>query len=433
MKKIIKFLYIPFAVLLLVACNETGIFYSLENEEKVKESNNLNNSTQFTNMELLTSYYIGNSGLQILYRSTSTSSSDSTVDDWHSITLPTGTGDSVSGTFASDATNTSMVLVGNDLIISRISFDSSSIVSGIYRLPNAISIDLSTVTSSSWEMVVKTVTSKSGAYQSNIYKLHEAQDNLYINHITYDYSDSNDTSPSIDNSLLYVTASPDAATIINNLGNATNIVISSYSSDPVEVAKITSGNPGTNFWMIINDASNGIVLRSTSADFGTALTEVTSVLGTDPNPSATRFVDIYEHSATVVLLSNTKGSLYTSNDAGSSFNELTKGSAFLNGFVSINDLVTDNILVGSAANYSDSSASGNGYYQLDISDADDANWAWNSTPFSETNNYNSSDLSDASINGFLFDSTNSRLFAYTSSQGVWMNVADGSERTWSHE
>lgn len=439
MKNTFKTIYILAVVLFLTACSEVGIFYSLEKEEKILDPNNLNNAANFSNMVLAgTDYYIGNAGKNIYYRSTSSSSTDSSVDDWSALVLPTGADDSASGEFASDAVVTSMVLLGNQLIISRISYDGSSVVSGIYRLPDA-TIDLSTVTSASWEMVVKSPldTNKSDGYTTNVYKLFTAQSNIYINHLTYDFSSENDESASINNSLLYTTATPTYASILNNLSNATAIDISAYAQDDdgsnviVAVTDITSS--GTNYWLIINGESTGNVwMDAANADFSTA-TNTTSALNADSTPAAARYVDIYEVDATRTLVSNTKGSLYIYD--GASYIELTKGNAYLNGFADINALAANTLIVGTSANVGDSTYDGDGYYQLDISDVDEANWAWvdDSSNFSEINNYNSSDLADASINGFLFDSANSRLFAYTRNAGVWMNELDVSDRIWSLE
>lgn len=438
MKNIIRTFYILFITLFLATCSEVGIFYSLEKEEKILDPNNLNNSATFSNLVLAgTDYYIGNAGKNIYFRSTNSSSTDTTVDDWSALTLPTGAEDSVSGEFASDATVTSMALLGNQLLISRISYDGSSVVSGIYRLADA-TIDLSTVTSASWEMVVKSPldTNKSDGYTSNVYKLFVAQSNIYINHLTYTFDSENDNSATINDSLLYTTTTPDFATVSNDLTNIPDIDISAYAQDDdgvnmvAAVTDITSS--GSNYWLIINGESTGNVWTDTNADLSTA-TNTTSSLNADSTPAAAAYVDIYEVDATRTIISNTNGSLYIYD--GASYIELTKGNAYLNGFADINSLAANNLIVGTSANVGDSTYDGEGYYQLDISDADEANWDWVDTDnnFSEINNYNSSDLASASVNGFLFDSANSRLFAYTRNAGVWMNELDVSDRIWSLE
>ena len=440
MNKIIRLSYIFMVLLLMTTCSNTGIFLSLENEEEIKESNNLNNSANISNMVIAGDFYVGNGGPSIFYRSTNTSSTDSKIDDWSTLLVPETSFENPSVYFSRTTSTTSMVLLNGDLYISRISFDGSSILSGIYRLPNADSIDISALTAASWEKIIEVTTEKaSSSFNSNIFRLFVAQSSLYINHLTYSYSGSDDQTASISSSALYVTTTPE--TIADNLANATAIDISSFFSEPsnpVEIAKITTS--GTNYWMIINsdtstdgsDPTLNKVLRSTDS---TTFTEVTAI--TDA-----RYVDIYEYKTNpdVLLVSNTSGSLYISINADSAltsadlvFTELANESVFLNGFEDIGTLVPDNVIVGSSATYDDGSIDGEGYYQLDLSDL--SNITWSVDNFSHYNNYFSSELSTASINGFLFDTAKSRLFAYTRSMGLWMNILpdNKTEREWSRE
>ncbi|MBI9099824.1 MAG: hypothetical protein JEY91_15195 [Spirochaetaceae bacterium] len=440
MNKIIRLSYIFMVMLLMTTCSNTGIFLSLENEEEIKESNNLNNSANISNMVIAGDFYIGNGGPSIFYRSTNTSTTDSKIDDWSTLLVPETSFENPSVYFSRTTSTTSMVLLNGDLYISRISFDGSSVISGIYRLPNADTIDISALTAASWEKIIEVTTEKaSSSFNSNVFRLFEAQSSLYINHLTYFYSGSDDQTASISSSALYVTTTPE--TIADNLANATAIDISSFFSElsnPVEVAKITTS--GTNYWMIINsdtstdgsDPTLNKVLRSTDS---TTFTEVTAI------PDA-RYVDIYEYKTNpdVLLVSNTSGSLYISINADSAptsadlvFTELANESVFLNGFEDIGALVPDNVIVGTSATYDDGSIDGEGYYQLDLSDL--SNITWSVDNFSHYNNYFSSELSTASINGFLFDSAKSRLFAYTRSMGLWMNILpdNKTEREWSRE
>lgn len=428
-------IFSAFLAILLTACSEVGIFYSLENEEEILESNNLNNATNFSNMVQAGNFYIGNAGKDIFFRSTD--NSNATVDDWHTLSLPTGANDSVSGSFSSDIVVSSMVLVGSDLIISMISYDDADIVSGIYRLAGADSINFSAadnaeVESADWEMLVKTAVTR-GTTDASFYSLFEANGNLYVNLISNYYSSTDDYYPTLNGSTLYFVN--DVTTIANDLtNNSTVIDISGFAKDADGNDMIASveaiSSSGSNYWMIINGESAGSVYYSTD---GSTFNSITSTLTDSTTPVEASYVDVFAVDATRVLISNMNGSLYIYN--GSTFRELTKGSNFLNGFENISGtLATDTILVGTTGYTGDSTYDGTGYAQLSIA-GDDSAWDWidSDSNFSDLNNYNSSELSDASINGFLYDPTNERIFAYTSNAGVWMNDIEDSTRVWSLE
>jgi len=467
MKKIIKFLYIPFTLLLITACSDSGIFYSLEKEEKVKESNNLNNEILFSNMVSVGTangagtsdgYYFGNAGSSVFYRSEYLNDPDDNtdeedaIDNWKPLTMPAGPS---THPFTSDATNSSMVLLGNNLYISRITETGSYYSSGIYQLPGIDSItDFSTVTSGSWLSLAETTVYKaSTSYSYNVYKLHTAGSSLYINRIAYTLSSSLDTSPSLSNSQLFVTTDPgsinnqlaDSNTVVNEI-DMSGLFVQNTQTDPanpspvkVEIQKISSFD-GTNYWMILNGTStdyiatterNGKILLST-ADNRTFF-DATSLIPDSADPDATRFADIFEYANGVVLVSDLSGNIYTTNDSGAStWKTLTKSSVGLfNGFSSLNDIAASNVIVGSAAIISDSTYDGTGYYQLDLTDT--ANIVWNDDNFSGLINYNSTDLSEASIKGFLYGADNETLFSYTMGYGVWMNTDGNTEKDWSHE
>ncbi len=108
-----------------------------------------------------------------------------------------------------------------------------------------------------------------------------------------------------------------------------------------------------------------------------------------------------------------------------------KSGMCFNGFENINSLdlnAPNSIIVGTVDNSEDST----GYYQINM--ADISNIQWTDDNFSEANNYTSSEVSKTSLNGFYYDETFSRLFAFTSNEGVWLNILnDDGERIWTHE
>ena len=456
MKKLLNFTYITLLLLLITACSNTGIFYTLENVEKNVDNNNLNNSANFSNLVYTGNDYLGNAGPNIYYRS---DSPDTTLDNWAALALPDPNDTTVS--FASDGTVSSMVLDDSgDLYISRISHDGSNIISGIYRLPNADLLTPSTVISADWEMIVETVTAKAATtFTYSVYKLHKAFTSMYINHLTYDLDDTNDVTPALSNSLLYVSTTPSSISndlstsgFVDTIDMTTLFVIDTETKDEngdpinepikVEIQKIISFD-GTNYWIILNGTSTSKIAeaaRNTKILLSTIDNKTFSDVATDipdsDDPNATRLIDIFEYSATEILVSNTKGSIYISTNTGATWTESTvKSGAFFNGFANINGLTPDTantVIVGTAANIGSSTTNGSGYYEIDMSLA---TIDWADTDFSDAFNYSSTGLSDASINGFLYDSTdtNSRLFAYTRAHGVWMNVDNAGSREWDQE
>lgn len=420
------------ALMFFSTCSDYGIFYALENEKVIQESNNLKNSTIFTNMIQTDNYYLGSAGPNIWYRSTD--DSNSTVDDWHKLALP--------GDFSSDATVSSMVLVGTELVISMISYDDSNVVSGIYTLTGADAFNYGSTTPTWVEQISSTATK--GSTPVSFYRLFAANSNLYVNELSYAYSSPTDDSGDLIDSLLYAAISPvTPSTISGDLGNITSIPISSFAkaSDgttdyTAKVEQIVYGS-STNFWMIINGETDGKIYSSDDGSFMAGhLTDETTTISSSSLDDA-RYVDIFEADATHILISNTSGSLYILAGTGGSYTELTRGSNYLNGFVDIDivagTLKSNTILVGTSAAIGDSTYDGSGYYELNTT-----TWSWNDTDdnFSELNNYNSSDLSDSTINGFLYDTDNNRLFAYTRNSGVWMNAIDpdnAGQRIWTRE
>ena len=70
------------------------------------------------------------------------------------------------------------------------------------------------------------------------------------------------------------------------------------------------------------------------------------------------------------------------------------------------------------------SIQGNGYYQIYTDDM-----TIHDNKFSDDNNYESSDLADATIQNFFYDSTYAKVYATTYNQGLWLNK----NKKWSQE
>lgn len=443
MKLYIKSIILFVLSILMGTCSQSGIFYDLESEVKIQEKNNLDNSAVFSSMFKIGNYYFGNGGVNIFYRSDSSSSS---ADDWSTLKLPDGSSDSDGIAYGNDIAVTSMVKSDEgELYISVISQDGDSRVSGIYKIDDASSP--SSISAGNWDMQVKKVEEKTNSTQySHVFYLFAVakssdnvtdDDDLFINYVTYQYANDADITATIATSKLYTTA---MSTDINNdlASNTTEIDISGFVPETSKVEKIvglgglTATPNDDKYWMIINGADEGkLFFSDTPSGFTTA---------ESGSPSSVKFVDIYPINDTLeddrILLSDTASKLYIYDQSDNTFRELSKGDAWFKGFCSIDGLgsiSSNQVIVGTIGYIGDSTYDGEGYYQLDVSDADYNNWDWVSSNLSDENNYTSSDLANSSINGFYFDSSNDRLFAYTVNSGVWVNQEEDSKRIWARE
>lgn len=392
-----KYLYLPLVALFLTTCSQsgTGMFYSLEHEKVIEETNNLNNKAIFSTMIDTGSYYIGNVGPKIYYRSNALHFSS-----WRELPMPSG--------FARDAASSSLVMVGTDLYISRSSIDGPN-KSGFYRL-NEVNTNTN-ISSGAWIEIH----SKTGSETSfTVFELHSANTNLYVNEMTRD-KDGKTTSSS-----LYTTNDPQNAayTAYTDISAALGITT---ADEIVEIAFDT-----TNYWAIINNSTNGEVYRDTNANFSTKTSQTANTSG--------KFIDFYAIDPNNVLLSNSNGKIFNTlvgDDASAAVvTWVSTGSlkTQYNGFADISTITADTMLVGTVAT---GTTDGVGYHQIDINTGV-LNTNTSKINFSEINNYNSSNLSESTINGFLVDEINSRIFAYTENEGVFLNI-DNSGREWFHE
>lgn len=387
---------------MITACSDVGIFYALEIEEVIEDNNNLNDSARFSIMvdtdTVGDGYYIANAGPTVYYRKNVDS-----FNNWSKLSVPT------SG-YSSDATTSSMVLIGTDLYISRISHDGSNVYSGIYRLDAVeAEIDLDGVQSNDWTEI----TSNTGSASSfKFYKLFEANGNLYVN----ETSRNDDDDFNITDSTVYQTASPgfggDAYGAYNDITSALSIT----TTEQVVDAEFD----GTNYWIIYNDVAteDGYTVFDDVATFATTPTLT--------NKDA-MVVDMffYDNATDYVLISNLNSDIYMYQVGSGWVSDIDNGDDFIfRGFADIEDLSANTVIVGTSAYGTESP---DGYYQINMSTLSIEDKADNF--FSDSSNYSSSDLSDASIVGFLMDSQNDRLFAYTEDEGVWLNI----NKEWSLE
>ncbi len=413
MKKLILLFYITLILIMIGACSKVGIFYSLENEVKVADKNNLNDKAAFenlidTNPGAASGYYIGNAGMTVYYRNKVGSFSN-----WSSLTMPktAGTKD-----FASDVTTSSMVLIGTELYVSRISHDGGSYVSGVFRLDyDLITTDPAGVVLSDWTEI----TSYEGVETAFMYyKLFTANGGLYINELNK-FIEADDNNNQTTSSKVYYSGITPESTLIGaytDISPNLDFAQDTYTTEEV----IGMAYDGASHWLIYNNPHKNVKKGYAYIDSDPSF--ATATASTDSKNTTTMVSDIFFYDDTTtdyILISDVAGAIYTYNVTtpgwGSNITVSAAGiDCIFHGFADIDNLSTGKVIVGTTAY--DSNV-GEGYFQINMTtlaiDKDDQ----------FASNYSSSDLSDSSIAGFLMDTNYNRLFAYTEDEGVWLNIS----------
>jgi len=414
--------------MILAGCSGDGIFYALENEERIVDANNMGDHTPLDNMFIYSDgsskYYVAN-GTRVWY-----SLVGADTNSWNTFPVPSA--------YSKYPTFPSIAQLDGELYATIISHE-ANYRSGLLKLDRA---------TKEWVEIlydVKNDSSLSDYTYSNMY-LFDTKQGLYINKVYY-YKDSSEVS--IKNSRLYFYATADEGTLagadeltasheliagIDFPGF--NIPAISAESDPQRIVDIVSGN-GLESYMIYNiDGSankNGVLAYSASNPSSFFTTPENT--GTDKYD----FISIYYSSVQDMVFMGTEGS----SDTHPLFYKQTgadwKSKAFNNdyefaAFCDIDSIQSKTILAGTRAFKDPSNSSsnlGDGYIEIDVTNPEDP--SLQSNTFSEDNNYSSSDLEDATINNFFYDSDNDRLYAATRNYGLWLNTKEGNDREWSQE
>lgn len=427
MNKIIQIFYISLILIMIGSCSETGLFYSLENEEVEEDNNDLNDSAQFENMidtdtsSTTDGYYIGNAGMTVYYRDKTESYSS-----WSSMTMPS----SVASTeFASDATTSSMVYISPYLYASRISHDGDDYVSGVFRLDiDLTSNDPGDVSSSDWTEI-ESYTGDEDDYM--YYKLFTVNGIMYINALSKD-DDPDDDDNYTAYSTVYTSSSPDTAASVStnytNINGYLDFGEDENDDDDIVYTEEVIGvafDSNSTYWLIYNnpheDVEEGHAYFDSSSDFSSG-----SVSSTDTDYMIT---DIFAYSDSDstntdrILISDVEGSIYSYDVTNTGWDDDVDVDdadidCVFHGFADIDVLSSDMIIIGTTAYDSNE---GEGYFQLDMSDS---TLTIDEDDEFSSNYSSSSSLYDASITGFLMDENNERLFAYTEDEGVWLNISE---------
>ncbi|QEN07691.1 hypothetical protein EXM22_06695 [Oceanispirochaeta crateris] len=426
-----KLYFIPLVLLFLMSCSGSAIFYTLENEEEIRDTNNFKSTTPVNRILLyddgLTESYVTH-GKQLWY---STAGSDQ--NPWSSLSLPDGYSDS--------AVVNSVATFGTRLYATVADGDSDSKSALMYV--ESIDDSLTEVFSD---------TSREGSDSDDYYfyelSLFSVNDGLYISRTNRLWSTQSSSNSSIEETELYYYPSGDYPPS-SGLDDSHLVSISGMTDEPFIIKDIVSTGAAGDIFLILNETGSdadsynaGMLFKTSWSTPETFSSEMTiTVDSTTITYSFNRLYYASDYGA-LFLSTRTDGSyhpiLYTFDD-GASWESLTGSSNIqFSAFQDISgiDSSTNIILAGTRADVIEGSSTyytGSGYYEIDMSDTSDL--ALQSNTFALDTNYSSTDLYDSTIMDILYDSTRNKIYASTSSNGLWMNdySDDDDARIWYRE
>ncbi len=399
--------------IVLTGCSGDGIFQNLENEEEILDTNNLSSGTTLNQFLLFGDQYVING--KNVWHSTRESGSDT----WDKYPQP--------DKYDSDRTFPSIAVFNGQLYATVISHD-ASYRSGIIRYNS---------TSEEWEEIYHTnkldASSGTDFYR---FRLFPAGDKgIYLNAIQYNTDDS-ENSTIEDSSLYFFPDSPAGAAAlaafdIVNSPTVNRVTFPDSSDFDMPVVAIALDTSANDVYMIYNTSGstpdNGILAV---ADGDSSYFSFSAETTVSDNYD---FLSLYYSPSYNMLFIGTEADdddhpiLYKSGGTWSSI-FCEDNDVEFSAFVEIPDLYDrPSVLAGTRAfedPTSSSSIQGNGYYQIYTDDM-----TIHDNKFSDDNNYESSDLADATIQNFYYDALYSKVYATTYNQGLWLNQ----DENWSQE
>ncbi len=396
--------------LLFAACSGEGIFYNLENEEEILDTNNLNENTSLDQFLLYGNEYVING--KNVWHSTRGSSSDT----WETYPAPSG--------YSNDRTYPSIAVVNDELYATVISHD-ANYRSGILKYNAAGQV---------WDEIYYTEKSDADSgFNFFNYYLFPTTAGTYLNMV--EYNKNSDYEISIVESTVYFFTNSAAGESELDSGSysANTVTFPDSSGFAMPIADITYDSINNDVYMIYNttvDSSydNGVLcIADGDANFRSFTSETTVSENYD-------FLDIYYSSNHDMLFIGTESSddkhplLYKT--GGTWYSTIWDNDVQFSAFCDISSLQSDTILAGTRAfkdPTSSSSILGSGYIEIVVTDP--AKPVLQENSFSDDNNYSSSYLADSSIKDIYVDADNQKVYATTTSYGLWLN----SEGNWSQE
>lgn len=393
-------------ILFLAGCSGDGIFRNLENEEKIDNSNNLNASVSLNKILIYGDQYV-TGGKRVWHKTRGTDASA-----WKAYPRPEGYGKSM--------TFPSVALLNGELYATAIDPDKGN-KAGIFKYDSG---------DEAWEEILDLDQSNSDYY--NFY-LFETGQGMYVNRVRYE---SNGSTVSIESNQLYFYTDDAAGESDLGGGFDASDAVSLPGAADMPILEIVSGS-GTATYLVFNSAGSGFddgVLGYSAANPKAFVNEATAG---SYNYTTIYYTTINGHD---ILLIGThddgdEHSLLYKVDAGTWQTQNWTSDKQFASFCNISGISANTVLGGTRA-FKDPSSSksvvGDGYREI-VFNSDGSIDKIQSNDFSDENNYNSSDLEDATILDMLYDATYQRIFAATTSYGLWLNSADGSDREWTQE
>lgn len=423
-----KLLYISFLVLLFAACKGDPIFYALENEEKIEDSNNFKKTTPVNRIILFNDagqdYYVTH-GKQLWY-----SIAGSVQSPWNIVPKPEG--------YGSTSVVSSIAVYNSKVYVSLIDEDNNS-KTGLYYITE---VDGQLIKVLEYERRIDSVNNND--YYFYTLKLIPIEGGLYIVRTNRKWNTlTSDSSTVVDTEIFYFdTVLEEGVT----LESGTAVSLPGLSGSPYVVRNMTSTGTDTNeIYMIVNEVGEGIDYYASGKLFVADASTPESFTEENPGESSS-FNSVYYSDIHDILLLSTRETgrnhsiLYKLNNSGSwgAWQTNLEGGddVQFSAFTDISEMsgVGDIILVGTRGDVIDDSQTyynGNGYYELNLSDR--SNPVIQSNTFALDTNYNSTDLKNATIMNFLYDSDRDKVYTSTSSYGLWLNQMDDGDRKWYQE
>jgi len=413
-----KILFMPFIVFLFLSCSGTAIFYTLENEEKVRDSNNFNSSTPVNHILPFSSggsdYYITH-GKQLWY-----SLAGSDQNPWQIAPLPSSYSEHVSVP--------SIAAFGSRLYAVLSDYESDSAVTlGFYTSPDQ---QMQEVISYHRE---------AGSGDNDFYfydlALFPVLNGLYISKVKHSWNTQSSSSSSVVGCELYYYGSGDYPD--STLDDAHKVTLTGLS-DPFVIKDMVSN--GTETYLILNKTGSNVNSYRAGMLF----------MGVNSNPDSFSEVSmstnysynrIYYSQSTLFISTRSDSRVHPilfKTGAGSWNSINGPDDIQFSSFLDISSIKDHTILVGTRADVISGSQTyynGDGYYEIDLSDI--ANPVIRGNTFSSPTNYSSTDLNSATIMDLFLDNKDgrSKIYASTSGTGLWMNKFSSNDnaRIWYQE
>ncbi|MDC7232491.1 MAG: hypothetical protein PQJ58_04630 [Spirochaetales bacterium] len=426
-----KLIYIIPIVLFLASCSGGPIFYTLENEEKIEDTNNFKPNTPANRILLFedtaNDYYVTH-GKQLWY-----SIANTQQNPWNMVPRPSG--------YSSNAVFPSIAEF-NGRLYTVISDDDSNSRNGLYYI-NSVTDELTRV------FEYERVQGDGDDYYFYQLNLYSAGDDLYISRIERKWNTGSSDNSTIVSSELYHFASGAALNAGTDLESGTLVSLPGLTGTGYTVRSVTTTGadaPGE-IYMVINETGSGIDYYGAGRMYRASTGSPTVFTEESPGRSCS-YNHVYYSEQNDILLASTRETgdehsiLYKLNNSGSwgSWQTDLQGSSDVqfSFFADISGMSTvDNIILvgtrGDVVSDSTSYYNGSGYYELNLADRNEPVIQTNT--FSHSANYNSTDLKEATIMSILFDQTRNKVYMTTSSTGLWMNQVDSSDdqRKWYQE